>query len=82
LKTAVPVTTWNELALNQAWPGGNGPGQRLENAVESPIVAFPDYPFEVILMNTYLEHFHEGYFREGMPLCLKNSGGGVWLRKN
>lgn len=38
--------------------------------------------FEIILMNTYLEHFHEAYFRERMPLCLKNRGGSIWLRKN
>lgn len=37
--------------------------------------------FEVIAFNTFLEHFHEDYFRENMPLCLKNRGGSIWLRK-
>jgi len=38
--------------------------------------------FPIILMNTYLEHFHESFFQEYMPLCLVNRGGSIWLRKN
>jgi predicted O-methyltransferase YrrM len=37
--------------------------------------------FRIVLMNTFLEHFHEEFFRERMPLCLKNPGGSIWLRK-
>lgn len=37
--------------------------------------------FEVIMMNTYMEHIHESFFRENMPLCLKNPGGSIWIRK-
>jgi predicted O-methyltransferase YrrM len=37
--------------------------------------------FRVVLMNTFMEHFHEDFFRESMPLCLKNPGGSIWLRK-
>jgi predicted O-methyltransferase YrrM len=37
--------------------------------------------FEIIMFNTFLEHFHEDWFKENMPLCLKNKGGSIWLRK-
>ena len=37
--------------------------------------------FEIVLMNTYLEHFHEKWFARHMPLCLKNRGGSIWLRR-
>jgi hypothetical protein len=37
--------------------------------------------FRIILMNTFLEHFHPAFFQKNMPLCLKNSGGSIWLRK-
>jgi regulator of replication initiation timing/predicted O-methyltransferase YrrM len=37
--------------------------------------------FRIVLMNTFMEHFHEEFFRESMPLCLKNLGGSIWLRK-
>lgn len=38
--------------------------------------------FKIELMNTYLEHFHRARFAGRMPLCLKNSGGSIWLLKN
>lgn len=38
--------------------------------------------FRIALMNTYMEHFHECFFREKMPLCLKDKGGSIWIRKN
>lgn len=38
--------------------------------------------FKIELMNTYLEHFHKARFADRMPLCLKNSGGSIWLLKN
>lgn len=37
--------------------------------------------FEITLFNTYLEAFHEEWFRREMPLCLKNPGGSIWLRR-
>ena len=37
--------------------------------------------FRVVLMNTYMELFHEAFFREKMPLCLKNPGGSIWIRR-
>jgi len=37
--------------------------------------------FEVVFFNTFLEHFHEQRFAEEMPLCLRNPGGSLWLRK-
>lgn len=36
--------------------------------------------FEVVLMNTFMEHFHAGWFEAHMPLALKNPGGSLWLR--
>lgn len=38
--------------------------------------------FRIEVMNTYLEHFHTRRFAEKMPLCLKNTGGSLWLRKH
>lgn len=37
--------------------------------------------FRVVLMNTFLERFHETFFRKRMPLCLRNPGASVWIRK-
>lgn len=37
--------------------------------------------FEITLFNTFLEHFHREYFTQHMPLCLKNEGGSIWLRR-
>ena len=37
--------------------------------------------FEIALFNTYLEGFHEDWFRREMPLCLENRGGSIWLRR-
>jgi len=37
--------------------------------------------FRVVLMNTFMEHFHEWFFQQNMPLCLKNPGGSIWIRK-
>jgi hypothetical protein len=45
--------------------------------------AFLEYNarFEIVLMNTFLQEFHEEFFQEKMPLCLRNKGGSIWLRK-
>jgi hypothetical protein len=37
--------------------------------------------FRVVLMNTFLEYFHEELFRQKMPLCLRNWGGSLWIRR-
>jgi hypothetical protein len=37
--------------------------------------------FRIVLMNTFMEHFHEPFFQEKMPLCLKDTGGSIWIRK-
>jgi predicted O-methyltransferase YrrM len=37
--------------------------------------------FKVIFCNTFLEHFYEEKFMSEMPLCMKNKGGSIWLKK-
>lgn len=37
--------------------------------------------FSIQFFNTYLEQVYEPRFREKMPLCLKDPGGSLWLRK-
>lgn len=37
--------------------------------------------FRIVLMSTFMVHFHDPFFREKMPLCLQNSGGSIWIRK-
>ncbi len=37
--------------------------------------------FRIVLMNTFLDHFHEAVFQTAMPLCLKNRGGSIWIRR-
>jgi Methyltransferase domain len=37
--------------------------------------------FEIVLFNTFMETFHEPFFRARMPLCLENPGGSIWLRR-
>ncbi len=37
--------------------------------------------FKIVFFTTYLEHFFEAFFQKHMPLCLKNRGGSIWLRK-
>lgn len=37
--------------------------------------------FRIVLMNTFMEHWHEPFFAEKMPLCLKNPGGSIWIQK-
>jgi predicted O-methyltransferase YrrM len=37
--------------------------------------------FEIVLFNTFLEHFHKKFFSDHMPLCLLNEGGSIWLCK-
>jgi len=37
--------------------------------------------FTIEMMNTYLEHLYPQRFFERMPLCMKNTGGSIWLRR-
>jgi hypothetical protein len=37
--------------------------------------------YEIVLFNTFLERFHRDRFVRTMPLCLKNEGGSIWLRR-
>lgn len=37
--------------------------------------------FEIVMFNTFMEHFHEEWFAKEMPLCLKNKGGSIWIKK-
>jgi hypothetical protein len=37
--------------------------------------------FEIVAFNTFLMHEHRQFFADHMPLCLKNPGGSIWLRK-
>lgn len=38
--------------------------------------------FSISIMNTYLQRFYRARFEAKMPLCLKNTGGSIWIRKN
>ena len=38
--------------------------------------------FTILFFNTYLERFYEDRFQHEMPLCLRNRGGSIWLRKS
>lgn len=35
--------------------------------------------FRIVLFCHYLHQFYKNHFEEDMPLCLKNSGGNLWL---
>jgi predicted O-methyltransferase YrrM len=37
--------------------------------------------FQIILMSTFMEHFHNSFFQQHLPLCLNNPGGSLWLKK-
>jgi len=37
--------------------------------------------FEVVLMSTYVAQFHRDFVAEHLPLCLRNPGGSLWLRR-
>jgi hypothetical protein len=40
-----------------------------------------NHAFHPVLMNTFMTDFHESFFRENMPLCLKNTGASIWLKR-
>lgn len=35
--------------------------------------------FKIVAFNTFLEEFHRNWFEKNMPLCLKDTGGSLWL---
>jgi len=37
--------------------------------------------FRVLLMNTYMHQLHPEFFERHMPLCLRNPGGSIWMRR-
>ncbi|CAG1066628.1 hypothetical protein BAC1_02250 [uncultured bacterium] len=37
--------------------------------------------YRIRLFNTYLHRFHRDVFEKKMPVCLKNTGGSIWLEK-
>ncbi|HEY0078988.1 MAG TPA: class I SAM-dependent methyltransferase [Pyrinomonadaceae bacterium] len=37
--------------------------------------------FRIYFCNTFLEYFHDEMFKKEMPLCMKNTGGSIWLLK-
>jgi len=41
-----------------------------------------NFAYRIVFMNTFMEHFHEDFFRQHMPLCLVNRGGSIWLQRN
>jgi hypothetical protein len=45
--------------------------------------AFLEYndSFRIVLMNTFLEHFHEPMFQRDLPLCMRNPGGSIWIER-
>ena len=37
--------------------------------------------YKMIIFNNYLFWKQPNWFSENMPLCIKNEGGSIWLRK-
>ena len=37
--------------------------------------------FKIVFFNTFMEHFYETSFERDMPLCMRNRGGSIWIRK-
>jgi predicted O-methyltransferase YrrM len=37
--------------------------------------------YDITFFNTFLERFHRPWFEAHMPLCLRNTGGSLWLRR-
>ena len=40
-----------------------------------------NHSFRIVLMNTYLHRYHQDFFNSNMPLCLKNTGASIWIKK-
>lgn len=37
--------------------------------------------FQIYFCNTFLEYFYDAKFKAEMPLCMKNTGGSIWIKK-
>ncbi len=37
--------------------------------------------FRIALFSDYVHTFHRQWLRDNMPLCMKNSGGNIWIQK-
>ena len=37
--------------------------------------------YEILYFNNYLTRRHKTFFEQNMPLCLRNEGASLWLRK-
>jgi predicted O-methyltransferase YrrM len=37
--------------------------------------------FDIVFFNTFLQMFYKDKFFNEMPLCMKNTGGSIWLKK-
>ena len=37
--------------------------------------------FEILFFADYMHAKYSGWFKENMPLCLRNTGGNIWLRR-
>lgn len=37
--------------------------------------------FEVVVMNGFIQQFHEAWLRQNMPACVQGTGTSLWLRK-
>lgn len=38
--------------------------------------------FEILIFNSYAGHIFEEFFKESMPIFIKDSGGSIWMRKS
>jgi hypothetical protein len=38
--------------------------------------------FDIVLMNTFMGHFHADLMNERMPLFMRNPGASFWIRKS
>jgi hypothetical protein len=57
-------------------------GKRSRNEAYA-LRTFPTFneTFEIMLFNAFLERFHREMFESDLPLCLRNKGGSIWLRR-
>jgi predicted O-methyltransferase YrrM len=37
--------------------------------------------FSVVMMNTFMQRYHEAFYQGKLPLCMVNTGASIWLRK-
>lgn len=81
LQTAVYVHFHDIRYPFEYWPEWIYEGRAFTEAyVLRAFLAFND-AFRIVLFLTFLEHFHRDWFARNMPLCLRNTGGSIWLRR-